>query len=117
MAVSAKRSEFLETSMSDTDMPGGSALKLFALTAEDDISAVALTNNAYQKKFAKQLLNEMILAFREYHSSCPSVYMDMKEDSADWDTALEWDDMRELFNRWCDPANADITHAMEEKLM
>ena len=59
----------------------------------------------------------MILAFREAHSKSPSVYTDMTEDQADWDTALAWDDMSALYARWCDPASADITYAMEQKLL
>ena len=47
MAANTKRSELLETAMADTDIAGGSQLKLYSFTAEDDISAVALTNKAY----------------------------------------------------------------------
>ena len=74
MAVNTKRSEFMETPVSDADVTNGKDLKLFSMTSEDDISAVAVTNKAYQPRFAKQLLNQMILDFRDFHKECPSVY-------------------------------------------
>lgn len=57
MAANTKRSEFVETPVTNNDITNGSELKLFSMTAEDDISAVALSNKAYQPRFAKQLLN------------------------------------------------------------
>ena len=48
MAVNTKRSEFVETPMTDADITNGKDLKLFSMTSEDDISAVALTNKGYQ---------------------------------------------------------------------
>jgi len=74
MAINTKRSEFMETPVSDADVTNGKDLKLFSMTSEDDISAVAVTNKAYQPRFAKQLLNQMILDFRDFHKECPSVY-------------------------------------------
>ena len=47
MAVNTKRSEFMETPVSDADVTNGKDLKLFSMTSEDDISAVAVTNKAY----------------------------------------------------------------------
>ena len=53
MAANTKRSEFVETPVTDADITNGKDLKLYSMTAEDDISAVALTNKAYQTRFAK----------------------------------------------------------------
>ena len=60
----------------------------------------------------------MILDFRDFHKNCPSVYQDnLTADQADWDTSLQHENMKEQYDLWCNPADVDITFAMEEKLM
>ena len=60
----------------------------------------------------------MILDFRDFHKQCPSVYTDnLNGDQEDWDTSLQHENMQEQYDLWCNPADVDITYAMEEKLM
>ena len=57
----------------------------------------------------------MILDFRDFHKDCPSNYTDnLNEDQQDWDTSLQHENMKEQYDLWCNPADVDITFAMEE---
>ena len=58
------------------------------------------------------------MTFRDFHKDCPSVYTDnLNVDQEDWDNSLQHDSMKEQYDLWCNPAEVDITFAMEEKLM
>ena len=46
------------------------------------------------------MLNQVILEFRDHFSFNPGIYMDLEEDMADFDTALEFPMMQEMFDNW-----------------
>ena len=53
------------------------------------------------------MLNQVILEFRDAFSFNPGIYKDLDEDMADYDTALEFPTMQEMFENWQDPFQAD----------
>ena len=77
------------------------------MTTKDLITACALTSFDYNSKFAKKMLNQVILEFRDAFSFNPGIYKDLEEDMADYDTALEFPTMQEMFENWQDPFQAD----------
>jgi hypothetical protein len=102
---------------SDSETSSGQDLCVYCLTARDNISACALVSGNYQARHAKKLLNVVILQFREFFQTNPSLYSDLHEDIQDWDNSLEFDDFAPLFTQWQDPAEADLHTKMEVQLM
>ena len=94
-----------------------SDLSCHCLTTKDHISACALTSLNYQPRFAKKLLNIIILEFRQFFDFNPGLYRDVTEDMPEWDTSLEFDTLPELFMQWQNPTEADVNSKMENQLM
>ena len=113
VARETDRSNFASVPIKDNDVPGGD-LACHCLTTSDDLTAVAITNLGYDQKFAKKLLNQMLLEFREYFSFNPGMYLDLTADQPEWDTSLEFPTFTELFEAWQHPQNADGMYAMEQ---
>ena len=99
VARETERSRFASVAISDADVPGGDLI-CHCLTTMDDLSGVAITNNAYGALFAKKLLNQVLLDFRDFFSFNPSMYIDMREDNPDFDTSLEPPSLDEVFELW-----------------
>ena len=57
----------------------------------DDLTGVAITNSAYEARFAKKCLNQIVLSYRDYFSFNPEMYTGVTEDQQDWVTDLEPD--------------------------
>ena len=74
-----------------------SDLGCHCLTTKDNITACCLTSFDYLPRFAKKLLNNAILEFRDFFSFNPSIYKDISEDQPDWDTSLEHSTFGDFF--------------------
>lgn len=69
------RSQFTSILLQNNDLIGlGKNLQCHCLSSEDDLIAVALTNQDFNSTFAKKMLREIILNFRDYFSFNPSLY-------------------------------------------
>jgi len=82
-------------------------------TTLDGISATAITSNDYPEKAVFNLLNQLILDFRDYHASNPSVYENADKDI---DSLLEYPNLEEFFKNWQDPTEADKMMKIEKGL-
>ena len=62
-----------------TDLLGlGAGLQLHCMTAEDNLTCVALCSNNYNKTFGKKFCSECILEFRDYFSFDHTMYLDLE---------------------------------------
>jgi len=66
-------------------------------TTQDGISATAITDVEYPEKAAYLLLNNLILDFRDYFSSDPSVYENAVTDLAG---KLPYKNIDEFLKKW-----------------
>lgn len=115
VARETERSRFSSVAITANDIPGGD-LVCHCLTTMDDLSGVAITNTAYGALFAKKLLNQILLDFRDFFSFNPSMYIDMREDNPDYDTSLEPGSLDETFELWQNPTVADQEYQLEQQL-
>ena len=102
VARETERSRFASVEIGDKDIKGG-GLTCHCLTTSDDLSGVIITNSAYRPQFAKKLLNQMLLEFRDYFSFNPGMYVDVIADQPEWDHSLEFPGMDDLLEQWKKP--------------
>ena len=89
------------------------AAKCHCWTTADGISATCITDNEYPEKAAYLLLNNLILDFREFFASDPSVY---ENAVTDLNGKLPYDHIEEFLVKWQDPHEADKLMKVEKEL-
>ena len=90
------------------DLAGtGSGLLLHSLTALDNISVVALTREAYESKYAKKMLREVYMGFKDAFAFNPSMYLDEVVDREPHDRFFMFAGLDKLLELWKDPIKAD----------
>ncbi len=80
-------------------------------TTKDNISATAITDAEYPEKAAFILLNNLLLDFRDSFSENPSMYEEVKGD-----TALKYPNLEVFLKKWQNPHEADKLLQIEKDL-
>ena len=62
------------------------------------------------------MLNQVILEFRDAFSFNPGIYKDLEEDMADYDTALEFPTMQEMFENWQAHRQSPLARSIPSRL-
>lgn len=90
-------------------------LQCHCMTASDNITACALTNTTFTDVYAKRMLRQFLMEFREYYAD-PAVYTDLVADEEPDSLNFNFDKMHEIFVAWRDPLQADAQLKMEKDL-
>lgn len=81
-------------------------LQCHCMTSSDNITACALTNTSFTDAFAKRMLRQFLIEFREYYED-PTVYTNLIADEEPDSLNFNYDKMHEIFTTWQDPFQAD----------
>lgn len=104
IALQTERGQFSSIALMKTDLLGiGNGLQVHCLTTADDLTAVVLVNAEYNKNFGKKFLSNVILEFRDFFASDPSIYQGLMEDQPDWDQGLYPDSLEMIWDKWQNP--------------
>jgi synaptobrevin family protein YKT6 len=83
----------------------------YCYTTKDNLSATVIADKEYPEKAAFILLNNVLMDFREYFASNPSVYTDAQQDAN-----LNYENLEVFLKKWQDPTKADKLLGIEKEL-